>query len=137
MSVTKATVRSTAADLRFDHLKALHSCVSVYLSAKCVLCLFSTQPPVLLSANAYCLIIAMCVSNCLACSCDAPGNFNQALNNGALECVQPSMSAYHICPFTTRVCAEYKSEALHYLESERQTRGEREREDTIKPTSQL
>lgn len=89
---------------------------------------FLLNPAVLLSANAYCLIIAMCVSNCLVCSCDAPGNFNQALNNGALECVQPSMSAYHICPFTTRVCAEYKSAALHYLESERQTRGERQRE---------
>lgn len=108
--MTKDTTLST--DLHHGHLKALHSSVSTYLSAKCVLCLSSTQPPVLLSAIAWCLIIAMCVSNCLVCYCDARSNFNQALNNGALECVQPSMSAYHICPFTTRVCAEYKSEAL-------------------------
>lgn len=84
------------------HLQALHASVSMSLSTKCVLCLFSSQPPVLLSANAHSLIIAMCVSNCLVCSRDAPSNFNQVLNNGALECVQPSMSAYHICPFTTR-----------------------------------
>lgn len=132
----KPQLCQTAAELHDGHLKALHSSVSVCLSAKCVLCLFSTQPPVLLSANAYCLIIAMCVSNCLVCSCDAPNNFNQALNNGALECIQPSMSAYHICPFTTRVCAEYKSEVLHYLEGEQ---GEKPgmREDTIKLSSRL
>lgn len=116
---------NSTADLHYGHLKALHSSMSMYLSAKCVFCLFSTQPSVPLSANTYCLIIVMCVSNCLVCYCDAPSNFNQILNNGALECVQPSMSAYHICPFTTRVCAEYKSKALHYLESER---GERQRE---------
>lgn len=107
-------------ELHYDPLKPLHSSVSVYLSAKCVLCLFSSQPPVLLSANAYCLIIAMRVSNCLVCSCDSPGHFNPALHKGALECVEPAMSAYHIYPFTTRVCAEYKSEALQYLERERQ-----------------
>ena len=81
----------------------------------------------------------MCVSNCLVCSRDAaPGNFNQALCTGAPECVQPSMSAYRICPFTTGggLCAEYKSEALHYLES---GRGEPQSggQDTIKLAGQL
>lgn len=118
---------STAADLHYSRL-----------SAECVLCLFSTQPlQCCLSANAYCLIIAMCASVCPVCLCGAPGNFNQALCTGAPECVRPSMSARRICPFTTGgLCVEYKSEALHYLES---GRGETPSggQDTIKLAGQL
>lgn len=101
--------------LHCGHQKALHSSVSVFYST----------PPALLSTNSYCLIIAMCVSNCLVCFCDAPSNFNQALHNGALECVRPSLSAYHICPFTTRLRTEYKSEALHYWRVNEGRDGER------------
>lgn len=93
----KAITPSTAADLQHGH--ALFICEHVVLNLRKVHC-FLTQPQVLLPANPYCAIIAMCVSNCLVCSSDAPSNFNQALNNGALECVQPSMPAYHIYPFT-------------------------------------
>lgn len=126
-SAVKSTALSTAADLHYSRL-----------SADCVLCSFSTQPlQCCLSANAYCLIIAMCASVCPVCLCDAPGNFNQALCTGAPECVQPSTSAYRICPFTTGgLCVEYKSEALHYLES---GRGETPSggQDTIKLAGQL
>lgn len=93
----KAITPSTAADLQHGH--ALFICEHVVLNLCKVHC-FLTQPQVLLPANPYCAIIAMCVSNCLVCSSDAPSNFNQALNNGALEYVQPSMPAYHIYPFT-------------------------------------
>lgn len=49
---------STAADLHYSRL-----------SAECVLCLFSTQPlQCCLSANAYCLIIAMCVRAFAPCA---------------------------------------------------------------------
>lgn len=79
----------------------------------------------------------VCASVCPVCLCGAPGNFNQALCAGAPECVRPSMSARRICPFTTGgLCVEYKSEALHYLES---GRGETPSggQDTIKLAGQL
>lgn len=108
------------------------------LSRVCFVLVFHSTPSVLfvceriLSHNC-----DVCASVCPVCLCGAPGNFNQALCAGAPECVRPSMSARRICPFTTGgLCVEYKSEALHYLES---GRGETPSggQDTIKLAGQL
>lgn len=119
------------------HLKALHSWAHFSQKKFVSFCACFLLNRVPLYTNIYCLIIVVCVW--VIAWCAALSNFNQVLNNWGLACIQPSMSSYHICSFTTRTSAEYKSEGLHlFKKSDREVREEAQRErGIIKPTSQL